>query len=419
MPLYLVGGVTLRKSRALAFVMVLLVSLLVVACGQTSAPPAVAPAQTGAAQAPPAAAKSELRIGALVPASGPNAEWGKKNTIALKMLEEKVNKAGGVDGHPVKILIYDTAQKNDQAANLVRKLAQDDKALAIAGPLFSGECEVAFPVANQQKIVVMSQASSKPGVSKANRPWAFRNTMTEDKLAAKTVPAFVKAFNVKKVGIIYDAKDATSTTLGKDVLPAAFRAAKVEIANEKDPISFQSADTDLSAQVTKLKALGVDGLILGADYGPASNVLREMTRQGVKIPVVGGTPLLSTAILQAHGDIPVVAPATYYPDLASAKPFTAEFLGKAGEIAAENRNPNHYETNIYDTVMIYLEAFKKTGATGAEKDLEADRTKIRDYVATLKDYPGVAGAVSMDPDGDAIKATYVIQATGNKWVEVK
>ncbi len=57
------------------------------------------------------------------------------------------------------------------------------RSLAVAGPLTSSACEVTFPVANQMKIVSTSQASSKPGVAKANRPWAFRNTVDEGILA--------------------------------------------------------------------------------------------------------------------------------------------------------------------------------------------------------------------------------------------
>src|SRR5215218_8313723 len=157
----------------------------------------------------------EIVLGAIVPSSGPFAEWGRTNTVTLKMLEKQVNDAGGVNGAKLKIVIYDDAARPAQATNSMRKLAGDDKVLAVAGPLTSSAAEVAFPVANQMKVVATSQASSKPGVAKLNRPWAFRNTIDEGILAKTTVPYFKKAFDVKTVAIIYDAKDATAATVGQ------------------------------------------------------------------------------------------------------------------------------------------------------------------------------------------------------------
>src|SRR3954466_6305703 len=98
-------------------------------------------------------ANREIVIGAIVPSSGPFAEWGRSNTVTLKMLEKQTNDAGGVNGAKLKITILDDAAKPAQAANSLRKLAGDDKVLAVAGPLTSGAAEVTFPVANEMKIV--------------------------------------------------------------------------------------------------------------------------------------------------------------------------------------------------------------------------------------------------------------------------
>ena len=147
--------------------------------------------------------------------SGPFAEWGRSNTVTLKMLEKQINDAGGINGAKLKIAILDDAAKPAQADQRLRKLAGDDKVLAVAGPLTSSAAEVTFPVANEMKIVSTSQASSKPGVAKLNRPWAFRNTIDEGVLAKTTVPYYKKTFNIKTVAIIFDAKDATAATVGK------------------------------------------------------------------------------------------------------------------------------------------------------------------------------------------------------------
>src|SRR6218665_2475550 len=146
----------------------------------------------------------EITLGAIVPSSGPFAEWGRSNTVTLKMLEKQTNDAGGVNGAKIKITILDDAAKPAQAATSLRKLAGDDKVLAVAGPLTSSAAEVTFPVANEMKVVSTSQASSKPGVAKLHPPWAFRNTIDEGVLAKTVVPFYKKAYNIKTVGIIFD-----------------------------------------------------------------------------------------------------------------------------------------------------------------------------------------------------------------------
>jgi len=157
---------------------------------------AIGVAGPGAAQT----ASREVVLGAIVPSSGPFAEWGRTNTVTLQMLEKQVNDAGGVNGAKLKIIILDDATRPAQATNALRKLAGDDKVLAIAGPLTSSAAEVTFPVANEMKVVATSQASSKPGVAKLNRPWAFRNTIDEGVLGKTTVPYFKKTFDIKLAG---------------------------------------------------------------------------------------------------------------------------------------------------------------------------------------------------------------------------
>jgi branched-chain amino acid transport system substrate-binding protein len=230
----------------------------------------------GAAQTP----SREVVLGAIVPSSGPFAEWGRTNTVTLQMLEKQVNDAGGVNGAKLRIVVLDDATRPAQATNALRKLAGDDKVLAIAGPLTSSAAEVTFPVANEMKVVATSQASSKPGVAKLNRPWAFRNTIDEGILGKTTVPYFKKAFDIKTVTVIYDAKDATAATVGTRIMPALMKENDIKVANESDLLSFNTGDLDVSAQVTKMKSLNPDGVVVSADYSQAITVIREMKRQG-------------------------------------------------------------------------------------------------------------------------------------------
>lgn len=366
-----------------------------------------------------AQAQNQIVIGAVVPSSGPFAEWGRTNTVTLKMLEKQVNDAGGINGAKLKLVILDDAAKPAQAANALRKLAGDDKVLAVAGPLTSSACEVTFPVANQMEVVATSQASSKPGVAKANRPWAFRNTVDEGILAKTSVPYFKKTFGVKSVAVIYDAKDAVSTVIATKIMPAVFKADGIAVTNENDLISFNTGDLDVSAQVTKLKSMNPDGVVIGADYSQAITVIREMKRQGLMKPVIGGTPLISSAILKAAPEIPVVAPATFYATMKGpkAEKFVAELwplLKKESGLPPEIE-PSMYDANIYEIVSMYIDAVKKTGITGKPDQLAAERVKLRDYMANLKGYDGLGGTIHFSADGDAIKQFFIVQGEKGAW----
>jgi branched-chain amino acid transport system substrate-binding protein len=276
-----------------------------------------------------------------------------------------------------------------------------------------------FPVANQLGIVSTSQASSKPGVAKANRPWAFRNTIDEGILAKTTVPYFKKAFDIKTVAVIYDAKDATAATVGMRIMPAIIKENGIQVLNENDLLSFNTGDLDVSAQVTKLKSLNPDGVVVSADYSQAVTVLREMKRQGLMKPVVGATQLISSAILKAAPEIPLVAPATFYATQKAegAQKFVAQLqplLRKESNLPPEIE-PSMYDANIYEIVGMYIEAAKKAGITAKPEDLEADRVKIRDFMAKLQGYPGLGGPISFNEDGDAIKAFYIVQGQNGAW----
>ncbi len=375
----------------------------------------------------PAAAQSgrlaglEVRIGAVVPSSGPFAEWGRSNTATLKMLEDEVNAAGGVEGAKLRVIVYDDAAKPPQAANLVRRLAEDDKVLAIAGPLTSGAAEVSFPVANQLKLVSMSQASSKPGVSALNRPWAFRNTVDELVLARTGVPFFKDAYKVSTVAVIYDAKDANSVALGSRIMPGLMKENGIKVLNEGSFLTFNTGDVDVSAQVTTLRSLNPDGVVVAADYSQAISVLREMKRQGFIKPVIGGTPLISSAILKAAPEIAVVAPATFFlgEKGGQAEKFAAALtpiLRKTQGLPAEIE-PSMYDANIYEIVSLYVDAVKRAGVSLKPDQLAQDRERIQKFVAESGTFRGFAGKVAFNPDGDAIKTFYIVVGQGGKWAD--
>ena len=113
-------------------------------------------------------AGKEVLIGATWGLTGMWRDYTTKNVIAAQIAIEEINAAGGIKGLPLRLITYDTGGKPMEAPRMLRKLATDDKALAIIGPFSTSEAEVAFPVANNLRIIM----TPRP---RQNRVWP-RNT---------------------------------------------------------------------------------------------------------------------------------------------------------------------------------------------------------------------------------------------------
>jgi branched-chain amino acid transport system substrate-binding protein len=380
-----------------------------------------------AIQAPASAqglAGKEIRIGVAVCTTGTGANVGKREAIGAQAAADVINAAGGVNGLPVKLFIEDTASNPQEAVNVVRKLTGDQKVLAIVGPHYSSEAEATFPLGNQLKIVQICVASSKPGLSAANRPYAFRNTLTEDKIGEAVVKAFKKRYNVKKAAIVADIKDAVSKSVGTDVLPSAFKANGIEVITGTDPVTFQTNDTQFTAQITKLKSMNPDGVGLGALGPDALNIITEARRQGMAQPFMGTAPLMEGEVPQKGGKAVEGTFSGTIWDRSDSSPKSQKFVAAyekawnslyTGEFT---KFPDYYAVNAYDAVFMIVDGIKKRGVTNKPEELEKDRAKIMESMASLNDFDGVASK-GFDKVGDGVKDVQVYEIKGGAWVQVR
>lgn len=360
-------------------------------------------------------AGSSVKLSALLPMTGMFADQGRLQKIAVEVAQEEINASGGIGGLPLETIIYDTHAKPEEAINLVRKSAVADKVLAIAGPFSSTECEMAFPVANSFKIPIISASSAKPGVAAKNRPWAFRVSLASDKSLVPTVKKWKEMYNINTAAVIYDTSEALMKAEGTIVFPKILQDNGVKIL---DSVSFTDRDIDFSAQITRVKALNPDGLVLATSYNAGANVTREARKQGMTQPIVGSTANMAPDYIRlagktGEGTIAVAGAWEDNPD-PKVRAFLKKFLEKS-----KGKRLDNSAWYIYDVIYMLKEVIEKTGVTNKPEDLEKDREKIRDGFAQLKNFKGVSGLTSMQPDGDSDKEIYVVQVKDGKWVVVK
>lgn len=395
-------------------IIVIAIVLSVLVCSAVVYTSAIAKSVTG----------SEIKIGAAVPITGHGANVGKREAIGAQAAVDVINAKGGVDGVPLKLYVQDTASNPQEAVNVVRKLTGDTKVLAIVGPHYSGVAETTFPLGNQLKIVQIAVASSKPGVAAANRPYAFRNTLTEDKIGAAVVKEFKKRYNIKKVAIMTDIKDAVSRSVGMGVLPGAFKENGIEVMTGSKPVTFQTNDTQFKAQITKLKAMNPDGVGLGALGPDALNIITEARRQGMKQPFMSTAPIMEGELPEKGGKAVEGTFSGTIWDINNPNPASQEFV-KAYKARAKDmypspftETPDYYPVNAYDAVFMIVEAITKTGITNKPGDLAADREKVMKYFTTLNNFNGVASRGFNDV-GDGIKEVSVFEVKSGHWESIK
>lgn len=362
-----------------------------------------------------AQAESVVKIGIPLSMSGKGADYGGLSATAAKMAEEEINKSGGVGGSKVKIIIADTGGDNQQAVNLTRRFATQENALAAVGYIFSGEVEQAFPVANALKLPIISNSSSKPGIMERLRPWGFRNTGTEEKLQAAAIAAWKQRYDIKRVAIVADLRDAYAKDLGLNVFPALLKSADVTIVNGDSPITYNLGDVDFTAQVTRLKSMSFDGVSIGGQYTEGALFIKEMRRQGIKAPVIGGVGFLAREFLEiGKNDVNGTMVGTTFwsekPDL-KLQAFVTEFGNRM-----KGDKPDYRAAAMYDTLLMLRDIMIKKNITGDPSKLQTEREMLRAGLDEMLPYPGIMGETKFDKLGDGIKEVYTLEARDGRFV---
>lgn len=405
-------------KRTLAMILALAMTLTMVGCGSKEQKPATGASVPAASNAE---GKDPYSIGVAVPLTRAGSSAGKMEVVGITMAVNEINEAGGVNGRELSINLVDTAGDPKESANAVRKLTSEH-VLAIVGPHYSGEAEVTYPIGDELKVVQVALACSKPGISEGYA-FGFRNVAAEDQISAAVLPKWVEDNNIKTVAIITDIKVSVAKSLGEDVYPPIFKELGVEVLTLDDPITYQSGDVDFSAQITKAKALGADGIALGSLAGDALNIIAEAREQGLTQSFVGAAPMLEGELEKKGGED---VQGTYSGSvfcLTSEDPKVKDFIAKYRELAPTmykevSADPLHYCANAYDAVYMLAQAIEELDLTGSKETLEADRTAIKDYLAGLKDFEGIDSR-GFDETHTGIKDIYVLKIEGDQWVAVE
>lgn len=363
-----------------------------------------------------ALAQNELVLGYLTAETGPYVSLSRTNEVAARIAVDEINAAGGVNGKKLRYITFDTAGNPGQTVVGLRKLAEDDKVLAIIGPFSSGQVQVAAPAADRAGVVIMAMASSAPKLV-ANFKFAFRNTSDEGYMFDKVMRTLkAKGYQMATGAVAYANDDTISRVMGEKVLPALMQKNGVQMRGSVD---FKLGAFDLSAQVAQLKANPTDLVGVGAPPEAAIKLVQEMRRQGHNGRLIAGSTINDP-------DLPVrmgkdgngtIIPSTWFPELNdTTRKFAAEFTRRAKAANMERHLPAQFDAATYDIVLYYAWAMREGKVTGDPKRLAEERAAIRDALKRMKNFPALEGSVSFGADNDALKPVYVQELRDGKWV---
>lgn len=356
----------------------------------------------------------KVKIGCMVPLTGKGAEWGQAAKTSMEIAVKEINTKGGIGGVPVDLICYDTQTKESEGLKSLSRLVQRDEVLAVSGPCFSSVFETVAPQLDSQlKTVINSYCSAKPGLAAMSK-WAFRNTLTSDKQLKPVVAAWVKEYKPKKVVIIYDAQDAVSKAEGAKILPVLLKANGVDVVGS---LTYRTNDTDYSAQITKAKSLGADGIAFGSCYQNSGAIVKEAYKQGLKVPFVAGACSSTQGFIDIAGK---AAEGTYMSTAAwidDPRPAAASYLEKY-KMASGGKSPNYGGPRGYDNIYLFKHCIESSGVTNKSGDLASDREKIRECMAKTKHFPGAAGEVTFDEHGDGTGVTAILKVKDGKYANI-
>jgi branched-chain amino acid transport system substrate-binding protein len=309
------------------------------------------------------------------------------------MLADEINKAGGINGKKLELIVYDDEGDATKTNLAVKKLISQDKVCVVIGPSLSGNSLAVVPLAEQLKTPLISAAASYKIVTDdagKQRYWVFKVPQS-DSMAVEAIYNHMKKKGIKKIAII-----SGTTGFGKSGQSELVRLAPqygIEIiANE----SYGPKDTDMTAQLTKIKGTSPEAIV-NWSIGPTQvTVLRNYRDLGMtSIPFYqshgfGSKKNIELAAGAAEGVYTPLGACATPAALPADHPQKKVAMGYNQSYTAMYNEPvSTFGGHAWDSLSLAVDALKAVGC---------DRAKIRDYLENKKGFVGQHGVFNFSPN---------------------
>lgn len=336
----------------------------------------------------PAFAADTIKIGAILAVTGPASFLGAPEAKTLEMLVEEQNKKGGIKGKKIELIIKDTAASPEKAFSFAKQLIDEEKVFAIIGPSTSGETMKIKNVAEEGKTILLSCAAAEV-IVKPVAKYVFK-TPQNDSFAIIKIFQQMKKMNISKVGVL-----SSNTGFGNagkaQIEKLAPEHGITIVVNEV----YDKAASDLTAEVTKLKAANAQAII-NWSIEPAQSIVIKNARQiGLKIPIFQSHGFGNIKYVAAAGE---AAEGVIFP---AGRLLVADTLTKDHpQKSVLSKYKKDYETRFkeeastfgghaYDAFIILMNAIEKAGT---------DKEAVRSAIENLKGVVGTGGVFNFSAE---------------------
>lgn len=358
-------------------------------------------------------AAGTVKIGGLFAVTGPASFLGEPEKKTLEMLVKEANSKGGINGMKLEAVIYDTTGDATKAVQLATKLIKDDKVSVIIGPSTTGESMAVIPVAEKEKIPLISCAAGIK-ITEPVKQWVFK-TPANDHVAAEKILNHMARQKQKSIALLTVTDGFGSS--GREQIKALAKQKGFNIVADE---VYGPKDTDMTSQLTKIRGIKPDAIICwGTNPGPAV-IAKNVKQLGIKIP-----------LYMSHG----VASKKFI-ELAGAEAAEGIML-PAGKLAIYDVLPKN--DLQYKLLKDYDQAYKKSYgveastfggyaydawllASAAIKKAGAAPDKIRSGIEQSHKLVSISGVFSMSPkdhNGLDLSAFEMVKVSKGDWLLVK
>ena len=353
-----------------------------------------------------------IKIGALFSVSGPAAFLGEPERNTAQMLVAEINKAGGLKGHQLELIVIDTQGDATKAVQGVNKLIKDDKVVAIIGPSTTGDSMAIIPIVEKAEIPLISCAAGVK-ITDPVKKWIFK-TAQNDALAVARIFEYLKKQKINRIAILTVSDGFGSS--GREQLVLQSKESGFQIISDE---TYGPKDTDMTAQLTKIRGGNAQAIICwGTNPGPAI-VARNVKQLGIKLPLFMSHGVSSKKFIELAGDAAegIILPSgrvIVANQISNKEPQKKALLGYVnGYQKVYKLEGDHFGGHAWDAMMLLKGAMERGGVNPAA---------IRDQLEKTKKFAGIGGTFNYSPQdhaGLAKDAFVLVQIKNQAWTLVK
>lgn len=342
----------------------------------------------------PAMAAEEIKIGVMVPLTGPAAADGLSASNSVKLAAEKVNSAGGILGRKVVLVEYDDRADAKEGIALARKLVELDKVVAVVGGSYSAPSRAVAPIFQEEGVPFVAAYAVHPDVTKAG-DYCFRNGFLGHVEGGAAAYVAVNKLKAKKIALLTTDNDFGRTLVEGFKKYLAKHAKDVQVVSEQ---VYPFAEKDFKAYLSKIKEANPDLIQVSGYYFHTGPTLKQAREMGITTTIMGEEGADSPKLFEIAGKAAEGFLMVTNLDRDDPRPVVQAYLKEYRE--RHKIAPDMVGASAYDAFMLIADAIKRAGSL--------NRKAIRNALAAIKDYDGLTGVIKgFTPQREVLKNVQV------------